>query len=982
MPGRLFSNNFCLGMLTFASVAIGQLQSVALSQPVGDGSLNSQVNVSGNVFQITGGQQAGPNLFHSFQAFNIPAGGTAQFLPSPTVEAIFSRITDTVPSKIGGRIAVLGNADLFLLNPNGFVFEAGARLSLNGDFTLTTADSVGFASGDRFFVSPTQPTLLSISSPVGLGNISAASHIENRSNLTNTGGEIAISAGQISGAGDLRSSNGSIQLTSEGQIQQNRLIAPGISVEAKGDVSLLNLSATESIGLSAGGNLQVAQGIKTLGEGGDAGSVALKAAGDVSVGGTIDSRSTAPVGNAGAVSIKAEGNLHLTEIQAFVGPETLGDSGDVTLVSGGRLTVTDGAISTFNGARGMGNSGDIRLEARDILLTGTRLQASNLGEGRGGDIQLQAQNSIQLRSSATNESRILTQSDDRSQGDAGNILLQAGEIDLVDTLLDAQMKGVGRGGDITLLARNPLPPGQSNRIQLAGDRARSELVTRLAGRGRAGNIILSSQNLSLENNARLRTVTDGEGDAGSVSIEASDLRLADNSTIETGNTRITARGDGGQLAIQTERLTLATGLLLSEVQGQGDAGDIVIEAKDSVTIEGDKVSGVASLLRASVAASGQGQAGRIAIATGDLTLSNQVQVQANAENAGAFPGQIDITAENVLLENGVRLSTDVKNSANGDGGPISIAAGRIIATDNSDITAQPRGGGFGVISLKAKTINGLQPSDRLTPGNDLVGIVAIEILPDSPTLPVDLPEPPIGEPNDPQLPEPPTDPPIDPQLPEPPSGPLPESSPPAGPTSEPGSQAPLPGPSSSWPTAKPEPQRPKSARGRPVVISPGPGSGPGSGPAAVPKLISREILAPAIAIVRPQSPSAQDESTQDLQFQVEAVIRAEAGLAVPQFLGCRDSDATLRLAGRGGLSDSARQVLPGRSLWVDSRAVGLEELAHNLSVGHGEEARLARQTMPMLQEATAWRWNGDHQLELLREQDLSSEPDHCAELPS
>ncbi len=939
---------------------MGECQQVALGQPVGDGSLNTQVNTSGSFFNITGGQQAGPNLFHSFQSFDIPAGNTAQFLPAATVEAIFGRITGSAPSRISGQVGVSGDANLFLLNPNGFVFEAGSSLSLNGDFTLATADSVRFANGDRFLASLSQPSLLSISVPVGLGNIVANSRIENHSNLTNNGGDITIAAGLIAGAGELRSIS-SIQLTSQDSIKQGRLIAPMISADAQGNISFLALSAPSSISIAAGKDLQVVQGIKTLGTSGDAGSVALKAEGNISIEDTIDSRSTAPMGDAGSVEIRAGGDIRLTEIQAYVGPSTRGDSGDVAVESGGTLMMVDGAIATFNGVDGVGNGGDIRLEARDILLTGTRLQSSNLGEGNGGNIELQAQDRIQLRSSSTNLAQVLSQSNAGSQGDSGNILLQAGRIELVDALVDAQMKGVGRGGDIILRARNPLPLGQENQIKLAGDRAKSELMSRLTGQGQAGDIRLETPKLLLADNARISSVTEGQGNAGTIAIQTRSLELEGNSIIETGNNRRTARGDGGLLSIETEQLSLKTGgRLQSASQGLGDAGDILIKASEFITLDGDNPSGPASSLKASVTTSGQGQAGRIVIQTEDLNLNNGAQVQSNGENAGAFPGQIDIAAEHVLLVNGVRLSADVRNSATGDGGTVSISAeGSVRATGNSDITTQTRGGDLGLIMLKAQAIDGLQPRDRLTSDNDLLGKVEIEILPDSPALPIEPPEIPTIEPTFPEGPSPGL--PIEPGKPTEPGEPtLPGET-----TTTP--ERPLSAPANPLSESKPKP----SSKPRPfMVILPGPGP-------SVPMLIPSEVLAPAIDAVSSQSLAKQEESNQNLQLQVEAVLRQDSGLAVPQFLSCRDSDATLRLVGRGGLSDSAHQVLPGRSLWLDSRA--LSSVKADLSLNASDaEAGVAKQAR--LQEATTWQWNGDRQVQLLAEQGLASRQGNCAEL--
>ncbi len=46
-----------------------------------DGTLpnNSIININGNIFNITGGTQAGGNLFHSFKDFSVPTGSGAFF---------------------------------------------------------------------------------------------------------------------------------------------------------------------------------------------------------------------------------------------------------------------------------------------------------------------------------------------------------------------------------------------------------------------------------------------------------------------------------------------------------------------------------------------------------------------------------------------------------------------------------------------------------------------------------------------------------------------------------------------------------------------------------------------------------------------------------------------------------------------------------------------------------------------------------------
>lgn len=137
--------------------------------------------------RIDGGALRGTNLFHSFQDFNISAGQGAYFTNPDAVTNILTRITGTSPSNILGTLGVLGNANLFLLNPNGIVFGPNANLSINGSFVGTTANAIGFQSGDIFSANPAQPLpsgLLNVNPSALLFNQIAASAIVNRSEGT------------------------------------------------------------------------------------------------------------------------------------------------------------------------------------------------------------------------------------------------------------------------------------------------------------------------------------------------------------------------------------------------------------------------------------------------------------------------------------------------------------------------------------------------------------------------------------------------------------------------------------------------------------------------------------------------------------------------------------------------------------------------------------------------------------------------------
>jgi filamentous hemagglutinin family protein len=171
------------GTITIGSFFVLPLASAQISP---DGTLPTQINRQGKVWEITGGGEAGNNLFHSFKDFSVPTGNEAYFNNAPNVVNILNRVTGGNLSNIDGLLRANGNANLFLINPAGIIFGKNASLNISGSFVGSTGDGLLFDDGTEFSAVDTEtPPLLTINAPIGLnlrGNNSAT--ITNQGNLT------------------------------------------------------------------------------------------------------------------------------------------------------------------------------------------------------------------------------------------------------------------------------------------------------------------------------------------------------------------------------------------------------------------------------------------------------------------------------------------------------------------------------------------------------------------------------------------------------------------------------------------------------------------------------------------------------------------------------------------------------------------------------------------------------------------------------
>jgi filamentous hemagglutinin family protein len=209
------------------AIAIIAISPVLLSAPVNaqisaaqDGT-NTVVLPNGQRFDITGGTQAGANLFHSFQQFGLSQGQVANFLSQPNIQNILGRVVGGDPSVINGLIQLTGgNSNLYIMNPAGVIFGSNASLNVPASFTATTAN--GIQVGNSWFGMNTIASDLKnlTGTPNAFAFTSPSTNIQNQTGVIVNQGNLNVSQGKsitlvggiVINTGTIESPNGNINI--------------------------------------------------------------------------------------------------------------------------------------------------------------------------------------------------------------------------------------------------------------------------------------------------------------------------------------------------------------------------------------------------------------------------------------------------------------------------------------------------------------------------------------------------------------------------------------------------------------------------------------------------------------------------------------------------------------------------------------------------------------------------------------------------
>jgi filamentous hemagglutinin family protein len=728
-----------------------------------------------------GANSKGPTtLLQSFGDFSLPnttdtahfdLGNASYGGAANGVNVVIGRVTGGNLSTINGQIQLTGgNApDLFLINPSGIVFGAGASLNVPGSFVASTAESVLFANNLRFGVDGTTPNpLLTVSTPIGLQLGASAGPIEVQGTpannflfrsptlSTNPNQTLALVGGQV----DINSANivapdgqveiwalqnGTVDIPTTGNWQ----LSSSSPSPTWGDVTLRQSSYIDTSG-AVGGPINIRGRGLTLQDG----SHIQSATGANQQGQGITVQTTEFVDLLGA---SHPDNYFLPGLTTNVSQDNA-TAGDIQIDTQ-RLRVTNGAWVTS-------------LVSTDPLVP-TQITDSNTGQiiVRATDVEVQGYNPIPNAFGTYWTSAITTLIGGAGQrNNSGAITVEADRVrlldggrlstDVVGPLFPPFTPNEGNAGDISVTARESLELRGTNPTLFTSAIASGIQSSAI---GEAGSIKIEAGQLSISNGGTITSAIAGnpvaalagQGTAGNINIQATDVQVSDlivepfsqtpsgitvalgqNATGQGGNINLTANSlrvfNGGQITSSSEgngpagnvNLTANTidvqGISQTLVNGQYlpsaiTASSSTAAAAGSVNVTSGALS-VRNGAQVTVTNSGTGEAGNLTVTGGTFFLDQAGQLTASTVNGNG--GNMTLQLQNgVIMRYGSVISATAGGT--GDGGNITINAPVIAGFENSDIIANAFQGNGGNIQITTQGIFGLEFRPQLTPENDI-----------------------------------------------------------------------------------------------------------------------------------------------------------------------------------------------------------------------------------------------------------------------
>jgi filamentous hemagglutinin family protein len=456
-------------------------------------------------------------------------------------------------------------------------------------------------------------------------------------------------------------------------------------------------------------------------------------------------------GNAGLIKIEAD-DLRISgdssDFEPRVSSPTTGPGkGGIIEITGGDIFVDFGFIgaNTF-GTNDEADAGSVIINAHSLhFVNDGRVFNGTNGPGDGGDIDITAGTiTADVGSNPTIfHTGIASTAEAGSTGSSGNVTVRADEIRLINGgQITTSTQGDGKAGVVNIEGGDIFVDFGLIGANTFGTNEDAD----------AGAVIVNADLLHFVNEGRIFNGTNGAGDGGDVHVTA-DTIIADAtvdhvSEFHTGiasTAEADSAGASGSVKVRAGQIRLVNGgLIATSSHGVGNAGNVIVVARESLAIRGRSADRPSSISvssqnplapadvgnleieapvvevsdgsRIEATNAGLGRSGGVTVEAQTLRLANGAAITAGSDQVDA--GDIEIMVEELV---DLRRSSITTSAADGDGGGGNILIHpRFVVLDRSEIVATARRGAGGSIVVVAD--NFIQSPDSVLDASSDLGL--------------------------------------------------------------------------------------------------------------------------------------------------------------------------------------------------------------------------------------------------------------------
>ncbi|MEN9567561.1 MAG: hypothetical protein RLZZ69_2757, partial [Cyanobacteriota bacterium] len=419
------------------------------------------------------------------------------------------------------------------------------------------------------------------------------------------------------------------------------------------------------------------------------------------------------------------GQVSISEIAAGwqLGYEAVSQFGEIQLLERSALLNPN---TTAN------STGGIQLQGSNIALERSQITAQTLADAPGGNIVVNARESLTLSGEAAvgeNSSQISNNVRAGATGQGGEIDITTGKLNINPrSFIDNSTFGAGSAGDTKITAQEININGagflefqQQYRVDpLEGNLQPGTRITGIfaetSSTGTAGDINLETDGLNLTDGAIIFTSVYTAGNGGDINVTADETNLNASAIQNGGTVDSLATASMGDINLTSDRLKVSDGAtVINATFGDVAGGNINILA-DSMDLSGSRPDSIISTGLFTNTTLGSGEGGDLNVEANTIELEDAVI----ASNSGALlpdgtvipfgglGGDVQIQANKSIEASGIAFNTDnpqlsvgaaagigTSTYSSSNGGNLTIDTGKLTIDNGANFASSTSNSGDG-----------------------------------------------------------------------------------------------------------------------------------------------------------------------------------------------------------------------------------------------------------------------------------------------